>query len=113
MPFDRSSVMPFRIAEDPGYLYVMIDAKVLTDALAGLSTAEKNAIKAYQFTPTPAQLPYIPQWAGQDPPPIYARATDAQIKFAMRKRYSTPQTGETDSEDTVSTTPVPEAPING
>jgi hypothetical protein len=93
--FDRSCVYPFSLDGD-GFLYAMIDVRLVTEASQGLSGAQLAALNAFRWTPTAPQLASgrIPVWAKGDPAPIYFRGTDAQIKNALSKRYVAPVQGD-------------------
>lgn len=89
MSIDRSKLYPFRLADDPGNLYILVDLSILEEAKEGKAAAVREIIDGYRWTPSQDQLDngQISVWAGNDPPSIYFRAPEAALKTALEKRW--------------------------
>ena len=88
MPFDPSTIHQFTIPGDNTNIYLMLDERIVEEALAGLTPAQQAAINAYRWTPSAQQLAdgLVSTWGG-DPVAVYFRTTLAKAKAALAKRW--------------------------
>lgn len=95
MPLDPSRILTFSLPGDTDVI-AMTDAGVVAIAKEGLTDRQKAALDAYLWTPTTLQLegaPFAeppiaavaPQWAGNDPPAVYYKTTEAKMRTALAK----------------------------
>lgn len=82
---DRSGTAPNQVwTVDTSATYAMLDAAVLAEALAGLTTTQQAVINGYRYTPTATDYSArgFPSWAGNDPPAIYFKVTGTSSQQA-------------------------------
>lgn len=84
MPFDPSCVHQFSVLGDTTNVYAMIDERLVTEALEGLTTTQAAAVNAYRV---PFQEGF-PAWAGHDPAAVYFKTTLTKMKVALKKRWT-------------------------
>ena len=97
--FSPSQFVQFTLPGDTTNIYLMFDESIVTAATSGLSAAAKAVVNAYRFVPTTLQLqgdlaavppiaPVVPGgWAGNDPPAIYFKMTQAKAQAALARWY--------------------------
>jgi hypothetical protein len=84
---DWSGVDPNKVfTVDQTATYAMIDADIISEAMAGLPMAEQGKLNALRYFPTDADYATrgFPTWAGASPPPVYFKVTGAKASHAAK-----------------------------